>query len=298
MFWVPEEPWGWVPYHLGLWQWDKKLGWFWLPGSLFAPAWAAWDFFEGHFAWRPWTLFDWYLQNASLNYAYAYGYWGMGGSWYGYDGSNPPVDAPPPLTQVRKDQLKKKEGGGASVPKEMKKAYGNVVAALGRKDGRLIESLKGTLDRSVFAARGDLSAARLHDKVMTIDKVRALAARSGASGGVAASQAGMVPLVDAVLTHGRNALALTPRPDAAAPVEVAPRPLVGPAPVGAARFRDWNPDIRVARRLGVRIDYSSRTNEVRCPELKISSRDVGRSRAQAELGRSRCGPFARVFRQL
>jgi hypothetical protein len=44
----------------------------------------------------------------------------------------------------------------------------------------------------------------------------------------------------------------------------------------AERFRDWNPDVRIARSLGVRIDYSSATNEVRCPQLKISSRDTER----------------------
>jgi len=40
------------------------------------------------------------------------------------------------------------------------------------------------------------------------------------------------------------------------------------------RFRDWNPDVKVASRVGVTIRYSSRTNEVRCPELNISSRSV------------------------
>ncbi len=277
MFWVPEEPWGWVPYHLGLWQWDRKLGWFWLPGSLFAPAWAAWDFFEGYFSWRPWTLFDWYFQGGSLYPAFAYGYDGLGGSWpyYTYGGSNPPVDGTPPLTQIRKDQLKKKDATSVSVPKEMKKVYGDIVAALDRKDGRIIESLRGTLDRSVFVARGDLNAGRLHDKVLTFDKVRAVSAPPGVSGRVASPQPRAVPLVDAILTRRQNAVAGTPRSSVVAPVEAIPRPFVGPEPAGAARFRDWNPDIQVARRLGVRIDYSSRTNEVRCPELKISSRDIG-----------------------
>ena len=60
MFWVPSEPWGWVPYHLGVWQWDAKRGWFWLPGSAFAPAWVDWGFFNGYYyAWRPWSLWDW-----------------------------------------------------------------------------------------------------------------------------------------------------------------------------------------------------------------------------------------------
>jgi hypothetical protein len=46
----------------------------------------------------------------------------------------------------------------------------------------------------------------------------------------------------------------------------------------SARFRDWNPDVKVAQRAGISIRYSSRTNEVRCPELNISSRYVSGSR--------------------
>jgi hypothetical protein len=40
------------------------------------------------------------------------------------------------------------------------------------------------------------------------------------------------------------------------------------------RFRDWNPDVKIASRAGVTIRYSSKTNEVRCPELNISSRNL------------------------
>jgi hypothetical protein len=40
------------------------------------------------------------------------------------------------------------------------------------------------------------------------------------------------------------------------------------------RFRDWNPDMAYARQNGVKIRYSSRTNEVHCPDLGISSRGV------------------------
>jgi hypothetical protein len=46
----------------------------------------------------------------------------------------------------------------------------------------------------------------------------------------------------------------------------------------SSRFRDWNPDVKAARRSGVSIRYSSRSNEVRCPELNISSRHVVGSR--------------------
>ena len=44
-------------------------------------------------------------------------------------------------------------------------------------------------------------------------------------------------------------------------------------PAGHPQFLDWNPDLKIARELGVRIEYSSRTNEIRCPELRLSSRD-------------------------
>jgi hypothetical protein len=45
-----------------------------------------------------------------------------------------------------------------------------------------------------------------------------------------------------------------------------------------SRFRDWNPDVKVARRAGISIRYSSRSNEVRCPELNISSKHVSGSK--------------------
>jgi hypothetical protein len=72
LFWVPEEPWGWVPYHLGLWHWDKKHGWVWLPGSNFAPAWVSWVSCDDARYFRPLSLWDWSLRR-SRGYRYRYG---------------------------------------------------------------------------------------------------------------------------------------------------------------------------------------------------------------------------------
>ena len=41
----------------------------------------------------------------------------------------------------------------------------------------------------------------------------------------------------------------------------------------SVRFRDWNPDARVALRAGVSIKYISKNNEISCPELRMSSRN-------------------------
>ncbi len=280
MFWVPEEPWGWIPYHLGLWQWDRKLGWFWLPGSVFAPAWLAWDELDGYYyAWRAWTLFDCYLNGGYLGVPFAYGFSSQGANYwpsYWHFGPPPPYE-PPGKIWLRPGQRRKqeKEAVLVSVPKEMKKAYENVVAALARKDERLIESLRGTMDRAVVVARDDLHAARLKDKALTWEKVRALPRPPAAGGGAAEPQINAITFRDALSAYRQN-VAGTPPPAVDVPVKSAQRPFVGPSPAGADRFRDWNPDIRVARHLGVRIDYSSRTNEVLCPELKTSSRDIGR----------------------
>ena len=80
MYWVPTEPWGWIPYHLGIWQWDAKKGWYWIPGSAFAPAWVDWAFFGGYCAWRPWSMWDWGFWNYDMMG------WNGWGAWGGYTG--------------------------------------------------------------------------------------------------------------------------------------------------------------------------------------------------------------------
>jgi len=40
--WVADEPWGWAPYHYGRWYYDQEIGWGWVPGTVWAPAWVAW----------------------------------------------------------------------------------------------------------------------------------------------------------------------------------------------------------------------------------------------------------------
>jgi hypothetical protein len=80
LYWVPEEPWGWVPYHLGIWTWDQKKGWFWIPGSFFSPAWVSWFAMDDFFGWRPWSLFDWYDEMWMVGLTGGYFGWGMDGS--------------------------------------------------------------------------------------------------------------------------------------------------------------------------------------------------------------------------
>jgi hypothetical protein len=51
--WVSDYPWGWAPFHYGRWFYDDNMGWLWIPGDQWAPAWVTWGSYEGDFCWAP-----------------------------------------------------------------------------------------------------------------------------------------------------------------------------------------------------------------------------------------------------
>ncbi len=52
MFTSP-DPWGWAAYHYGRWGFDPRFGWFWVPGTVWAPAWVAWRWGGNAIGWAP-----------------------------------------------------------------------------------------------------------------------------------------------------------------------------------------------------------------------------------------------------
>src|SRR6476659_4682753 len=40
--WISEEPFGWATYHYGRWIRLRNVGWVWVPGQQWAPAWVSW----------------------------------------------------------------------------------------------------------------------------------------------------------------------------------------------------------------------------------------------------------------
>jgi hypothetical protein len=277
MFWVPQEPWGWIPYHLGVWQWDKKHGWVWLPGSMFASAWATWDFYFGYASWRPWGLYDWMG---------GYGPYGMGLSGFSYLDGGWYYDWPyvndglgrvwnPGRTVIRKDQLKQPAATPYPVPSELRGALKRVTAAYKNGDVRIRESASDVPRHLVFVAKEDLKARAVNEKALTWDQLPKSGPPPAKENGE--SRRPVDPRREAVRAfRGAGAPAAVPQRREVPPTPLAPERLATPVrrtegPVG--RFRDWNPDLRVARDLGVHIEYSSVRNEVRCPELGISSKD-------------------------
>ena len=51
--WVSYERFGWATYHYGRWAWDRYVGWLWVPGTDWAPAWVAWQQGDGYIGWAP-----------------------------------------------------------------------------------------------------------------------------------------------------------------------------------------------------------------------------------------------------
>jgi len=50
---APAVPWGWAAFHYGRWGFGVGLGWFWVPGFVWSPAWVSWRYSAGFFCWSP-----------------------------------------------------------------------------------------------------------------------------------------------------------------------------------------------------------------------------------------------------
>lgn len=74
MTWISDEPWGYVTYHHGRWGWSTSIGWYWIPGVYYAPAWVAWQTSGAYFGWAP-------IGYHNHPVSWGYGPWGGGYCW-------------------------------------------------------------------------------------------------------------------------------------------------------------------------------------------------------------------------
>jgi len=270
MFWASDEPWGWVPYHLGLWVWDKDLGWIWIPGSVFASAWAGWDFFNGFYAWWPIGILE----------PCAYREWWSYEGWYSEYGGQPSASINRVLRKISKDQLKK-PGPSFPLPNDLKPIYNRVMAALENQDPRLIASLQQWGRHLVFVRPADIHSPNIAEKAIPISQIpsgeEALDAQPSPIDRMRLEN----PISAAAWDWKKNIrvrAAKEPSQRAIEPIKkIESFPASKAAPkiqAPAVRFLDWNPDLAAVTRFGGTVRYSSRTNEVQCPELGLTSRAV------------------------
>ncbi len=51
--WDSDEPYSWAVYHYGRWARVDRIGWVWVPGTEWGPAWVSWRRSERHVGWAP-----------------------------------------------------------------------------------------------------------------------------------------------------------------------------------------------------------------------------------------------------
>ena len=66
--WVDYAPWGWIPFHYGRWAYDPDIGWLWVPGDVWGPAWVAWRDADDWVGWAPLP------PDAEWNVAFGFGF--------------------------------------------------------------------------------------------------------------------------------------------------------------------------------------------------------------------------------
>jgi len=64
--WASDESFGWAVYHYGRWAWSPAVGWMWVPGSVWAPAWVSWRWSDGYAAWCPMGVRAAYVEQPGL----------------------------------------------------------------------------------------------------------------------------------------------------------------------------------------------------------------------------------------
>jgi hypothetical protein len=271
MFWVPQEIWGWAPYHLGVWIWHEKKGWLWIPGSVFCPAWVYWDYYiyggmlTGYFSWRPWTVLDW------GDWSFMYDSWKPNKEGTGGD-----------LSNVSMQNLSRKSDSRFVLTGHLRKVFKNVLKAAKKAEGDVLSSYFHTKESTSFVKHEWITSPNIQNKIIGLDEF-------SRDEGEALSQLSQKELntkiVDAYKAikspdtesnpinresgaHKENSLTKT-----AAGLHVKGADASGKEAF-QMRFRDWNPDIKAAREMGVSIIYSGSRNEISCPELRLSSGNV------------------------
>jgi len=206
LFLVPQEPWGWLPAHMGTWAWMKR-GWTWIPGDAFTtglePSMDICHYYQ-------------FIQ-PSLN-SYIYRVYGNYDLYYIY-----------------------RDNGLIPWKTDYKKLYGKV------KTNPSIEGVPRSVQNII--------------KKMNKTPAAVIKERFGKN----------PPLPGINLPiHASTHTAADSRWSARETRLIKPEKVGGPV----WNFRDWNPDIRWAMRTGNKVQYSSKTNEVVCPNLRISSRAI------------------------
>ncbi|MDQ1351237.1 MAG: FecR protein [Acidobacteriota bacterium] len=262
-FLVPNEPWGWVPSHMGTWVW-MKWGWTWIPGNAFTPGidWFGAAEFGGFGG------FDGFLDFWGFGYSSLY-YWMdriYGGFDYYYIYRNHGIDH----WRMAYEAKFKKTAPNPSykgIPKEIhaifKKMDGTPVTGIQSRLGKLSPEI----EQAIFKAPIKEGA-----PVQQLNSMANHAKQEGSPANLAKPAVPVEPgLQKAINTNPANIINTLRYSN-----------MVKSNSVKDVRaYRDWNPDKAWAFNNGVKVQYSSKTNEVVCPNLGLRSSQISQRQMNA-----------------
>lgn len=245
LFIVPQQPWGWVPAHMGTWVW-MKWGWTWVPGSAFN---------SGICSGTSWGLYgSWFFPHSLTDWMY-YGYGGYD-LYYIYRDYGVRVWREHYQKQFN---TYKKEPGVKKFPKDIRK----LIAKLNKAPLKVVKERLGTAPRSTMIGM---------KKVETFLKSATPAVRVNTDKNPVSTRVGSNKIsASKVITRkdgnrSKDSKGIKFKAVDKGRGDSVRVPLKG--------FRDWNPDSQWASSHGYNIVYSSKNNEVVCPDLGLTSKTI------------------------
>ncbi len=241
LFLVPSQPWGWAPAHLGTWVW-MKWGWTWVPGSVYtgAPFWRYSTF--------PWLWFGGYNPRFGYSYYYltldhwindVYGDWDL---YYTYRQNG--YQAWQNAFQ-EKYKIKITKPSLENVPNDVR---------------TIIKKLNKTSVASIKERLGKPTPEMMRPIPITKEVMRITTPK------LPVKTISPKPMVKAVKSSPVSVSTINKMKRAAITEKSSKKDV--------RVYRDWNPDKSWSLRQGVNIHYSSKTNEVVCRELGLSSKKM------------------------
>ncbi len=73
--WTSYDNWGWFTHHYGRWHWDLRMGWHWIPGYRWSPAWVAWYWGDDYYGWAPLSYWNRPIFVFNNRWQRGYHYW-------------------------------------------------------------------------------------------------------------------------------------------------------------------------------------------------------------------------------
>jgi hypothetical protein len=248
LFLVPQQSWGWVPAHMGTWVW-MKWGWTWVPGTGFFPG-----LYNNVFGGYSWPYYQgWYYPTLAYWINASYGTYDL---YYTYRDYGVKVWRE---HYQKKFNTYKKEPGVKKLPIPIRK----LMTKLNRAPVKIVKERLGTEPRS---ARIGMKKVEPHLKSVK-PAVNVNTNKKPVSTTVKANSKKIS--VSSVVTREEG---IRSKEAKGLKYKAINKARGGGAPLKA--FRDWNPDSRWAASKGYNIVYSSKNNEVVCPDLGLASKTI------------------------